>query len=127
MAGLRGRVVLVTNACSTVGRATAIRFAKSGAKLALVNYPTLLRKHLGDLERRDIDDDPLENAQPSQYVHPDRVHKECVLSGATHVHHLSLEEDNIEESSKKVVEQILDRFRGKRLTKTTFKCVSCGV
>ena len=36
MTGLRSRVVLITGAVSRIGRATALSFAKSGAKLALI-------------------------------------------------------------------------------------------
>jgi len=38
MAGLRSRVVLITGASSALGRATALSFAKQGAKLALVEH-----------------------------------------------------------------------------------------
>ena len=95
MTGLRSRVVLITGAVSRIGRATALSFAKSGAKLALVG-----------LKRE---------AEDSEELHASKklgeIAKECQNLGAADVH-IGQYDVSKREGCRSAIEEALERFRG---------------
>ena len=95
MSGLRSRVILITGAVSRIGRASALSFARSGAKLALVE----LRKQTEEVEHT--------------FKKLERISQECMSLGAADVHicHYDI---STREGCRSVVEESVERFRGKR-------------
>ena len=102
MTGLRSRVVLITGAVSRIGRATALSFAKSGAKLALIGL------------KREAEDS-------SEELHASKklgeIAKECQNLGAADVH-IGQYDVSKREGCRSAIEEALERFRG-----TIFKII----
>ena len=95
MSGLRSRVILITGAVSRIGRASALSFARSGAKLALVE---LKKQSESEVEHT------------VKKLH--RISQECMSVGAADVH-ICHNDISTREGCRSAVEEAVERFRGK--------------
>ena len=97
MTGLRSRVVLITGAASCIGRATALSFAQSGAKLALIAM------------KKGVVDDATEGSY--SYKKLEKISQECKNLGASDIH-TGCYDLTKREGCRSALEEMGDKFRG---------------
>ena len=95
MSGLRSRVVLITGAVSCIGRATALSFAKSGSKLALVAMKRESRESEGVHTLKKLE----------------KISHECKILGAADVHTGQYDLSQ-RDGCRVALEEAVTRFRG---------------
>ena len=96
MSGLRSRVVLITGAVSSIGRATALSFAQSGSKLALISMKDATKENEG-----------LHNSKKLE-----KISQECKSLGATDIYTGQYDLAK-REGCRAALEETADRFRGR--------------
>jgi len=95
MSGLRSRVVLITGAVSSIGRATALSFAQSGSKLALITMKDTTKENEGFHNSNKLE----------------KISQECKSLGATDIHTGQYDLGK-REGCRAALEETADRFRG---------------
>ena len=103
MSGLRSRVVLITGAVSCIGRATALSFAQSGAKLALISMKDGTKESEGFHNSKKLE----------------KISQECKSLGATDIYTGQYDLGK-REGCRDALEETAERFRGRCLVSLLF-------
>jgi len=105
MAGLRSRVVLITGASSALGRATALSFAKQGAKLALVEHQKIhMEEFYTPLHKNEGNSCNLHTTYKLK-----RISAECKNLGASDVYFCQYDVTS-RDGAREVFEKVTERF-----------------
>ena len=96
MSGLRSRVVLITGAVSCIGRATALSFAQSGSKVALIA-----------MKKEPIEDHEVLHTSKKL----EKISHECKNLGCADIHTGQYDLTK-REGCRAALEETVERFRG---------------